>query len=214
MSKRVFARHQSPRDQRDDKFLLPAKTSPRISRYWNDRWISADQKQTPHCVAFAFGHWLACSPLRKYVDPHGLYDGCKLIDGAPGDGTYVRAGAEILRKGGWITKYSWARSLKSLVYTVLEMGPVVVGTDWYEGMDAGGLMQLTGSNLGGHAYLIVGANQRKRLFKIKNSWGRRWGDHGYAWISFADMERLLKDGGEVCLATKSKPETKWLRARK
>lgn len=210
MSKRVYGRRPSPRDRRDDKHLLPSKVSNRVSRYWRDKWISADQKQTPHCVAFAFGHWLATSPMRKYVDPHGLYDGCKLIDGSPGDGTYVRAGAEILRKGGWINKYKWARTLKALVYTVLELGPVVVGTDWYEGMDNGGVMHLAGDILGGHAYLIVGANQKTRLFKIKNSWGRSWGDGGYAWISFDDMATLLKDGGEVCLATKSKPESKWL----
>jgi C1A family cysteine protease len=35
---------------------------------------------------------------------------------------------------------------------------------------------------------------------MKNSWGRGWGIDGRASISFADMERLILDNGEACMA--------------
>lgn len=207
----IFARLPSPSDERSAVRMLPTKKSERVSRYWNDKRIVADQKMTPHCVGFAWCHWLASYPLFQFVDPDGLYAGCKLIDDAPDeDGTYVLAGARILKRLGFIEQYRWAKTLKSLVYTVLELGPVVVGTDWYEGMEEGPTLQVHGEILGGHAYLIVGANQKRQRFKIKNSWGRSWGDDGHAWISFDDMETLLKAEGEVCLATEARPHAKWL----
>lgn len=207
----IFARQVSPLASRTYAGALPTKKSTRNSRYWNDRRIVADQKMTPHCVGFAWCHWLDCDPIRQFIDPHGLYEGCKLIDGAPNeDGTYVLSAAEILKKLGFISEYRAGRTLKQLVYAVLELGPVVVGTDWYEGMEEGPTLQLTGEVLGGHAYLVMGANQKKRTFKIKNSWGREWGDDGHALISFDDMETLLKADGECCLATEAQPQTKWV----
>ena len=37
---------------------------------------------------------------------------------------------------------------------------------------------------GGHAMTIVGYDERKQAFRLINSWGKGWGDHGYAWISY------------------------------
>jgi C1A family cysteine protease len=38
--------------------------------------------------------------------------------------------------------------------------------------------------MGGHAVLIVGYDLKKRLFRIRNSWGPNWGDHGYFYLPF------------------------------
>lgn len=38
--------------------------------------------------------------------------------------------------------------------------------------------------LGGHAVLAVGYLHAKRLFIIRNSWGRQWGDRGYGYVPY------------------------------
>jgi Papain family cysteine protease/Domain of unknown function (DUF4384) len=39
-------------------------------------------------------------------------------------------------------------------------------------------------NQGGHAMAIVGYDEQRQAFRLINSWGKGWGDHGYAWISY------------------------------
>jgi C1A family cysteine protease len=87
--------------------------------------------------------------------------------------------------------------------TILKLGPVVVGTNWYNGMfypNKNGLIKISGQMVGGHAYLINGVDTKTKQFRIKNSWGKSWGKGGHAFISFNDMSRLIKENGEICLA--------------
>ncbi len=42
----------------------------------------------------------------------------------------------------------------------------------------------SGSRAGGHAVLAVGYDIPRRMFLIRNSWGKRWGDKGYFWMPF------------------------------
>lgn len=37
---------------------------------------------------------------------------------------------------------------------------------------------------GGHAMLMVGYDDTKKAFRVKNSWGTGWGDKGYSWFSY------------------------------
>jgi C1A family cysteine protease len=39
--------------------------------------------------------------------------------------------------------------------------------------------------IGGHAMLIVGYDQEKEEFIVRNSWGTGWGDQGYCYMPFA-----------------------------
>lgn len=59
--------------------------------------------------------------------------------------------------------------------------------DGIEGANGGGVWTPPpGSNGGsaGHAMLIVGYDDARKAFRVKNSWGRGFGDQGYAWISY------------------------------
>ena len=38
--------------------------------------------------------------------------------------------------------------------------------------------------LGGHAVLIVGYDDTKKWWIVRNSWGVGWGDHGYFYMPY------------------------------
>jgi cathepsin L len=35
-----------------------------------------------------------------------------------------------------------------------------------------------------HGIIIVGWDDAKKSYRIKNSWGERWGEKGYMWIEY------------------------------
>lgn len=202
-------------DARDKRYQLAdivPRQSARTARYWwaNGWW--GDQGYYPHCVGYAWTHWIEDGPVTHKgpapaVDPVNVYTLAQLNDEWPGqdyDGTSVRAGVKVLQALGYISAYRWAWDIDTLIMTLLTTGPVVAGTDWYEGMmhpgARNGRIHAIGDLLGGHAYLINGVNTKSKLFRIKNSWGRTWGANGHAFIPFRDMEKLIAREGEICLA--------------
>lgn len=51
------------------------------------------------------------------------------------------------------------------------------------------------SNTGGHAISLVSYNDDKNggSFEIMNSWGKEWGNSGYCWIRYSDLEKVIGD---------------------
>src|SRR6185436_17527294 len=49
-------------------------------------------------------------------------------------------------------------------------------------------------DLGGHSMVAVGYDDAKQAFRIQNSWGRKWGDGGYAWFSYEFWKRNTRVG--------------------
>jgi hypothetical protein len=49
---------------------------------------------------------------------------------------------------------------------------------------------------GSHAFSIVGYThvENERYFLVKNSWGEKWGDAGYAWIHEQTLRRIVRGG--------------------
>lgn len=141
-------------------------------------------KNTSMCVGYSWTHWLAAGPIVQKnkiegypINPSYVYSEAQKNDyweGEEYDGTSVRAGAKILKRDGYIQSYSWAWDIDTLVDTLLTLGPVVVGTIWYYDMffPINNIITASGSEVGGHAYLLDGINMKKKLIRIKNSWGR------------------------------------------
>ncbi|MGE7988566.1 C1 family peptidase [Lysinibacillus fusiformis] len=43
--------------------------------------------------------------------------------------------------------------------------------------------------IGGHALCVVGYDDDIKMFKIKNSWGEKWGEKGYGYVPYDYMDR-------------------------
>jgi len=79
------------------------------------------------------------------------------------------------------------------VKAALKKGPLVTDFDVYADFItySGGIYKhVTGDNVGGHAVSIVGYDDTKRAWLIRNSWGQEWGDNGFAWISWDDISGI------------------------
>jgi len=211
---RKFGRLHIP-DPRDDDYQVRKCATLRLARYWHPGGWWGDQKNEPSCVGFAWVHWLEDGPIthrKKHppmIDPQYLYREAQMVDMWPGEryaGTSVRARAKVLQSLGHVIEYRWIHDLETLVNAILAQGPVVMGTNWYVGMmepEKDGWVRKTGWLLGGHAYVLNGVNIKREKFRIKNSYGRSWGKAGAAFISFDDVEALLLEDGEACLATEN-----------
>lgn len=207
-------------DDRDKNYLIEnhllksqTKKNKKIKvKYWDNNGWWGDQKDTPHCVGYSWAHWLEDGPVEQFgiapvIEPKLIYENAQKLDewvGENYDGTSVRGGVKYLQKMGKVKNYYWGYNLQTLIDTVINVGPVVVGTNWYEKMfepNKNGLIKIGGNIAGGHAYVINGVDLNKKIFRIKNSWGKKWGYFGSAFITFNDMSRLIKEDGEICFAT-------------
>lgn len=87
-----------------------------------------------------------------------------------------------------IAEYHRITSLDLLKAALAEGLPVVVGINVYDSFETDavtstGIVPMpdttTENLLGGHAVLVVGYDDSKRQFIVRNSWGSGWGDQGY-----------------------------------
>lgn len=55
---------------------------------------------------------------------------------------------------------------------------------------------------GYHAMVVVGYNDEHKLLKVRNSWGKQWGDNGYCYIPYSWIT-TLKLAADACIVTKT-----------
>ena len=79
--------------------------------------------------------------------------------------------------------------------------PVIIGADvTKEFIDDGYAKKAAyiwteaGTSAGGHCMLLTGYNDQKNAFKVMNSWGKEWGDEGFAWIDYKLFPEVVKYG--------------------
>lgn len=173
-----------------------------------------DQKDQPACTGFCLAYELAARPTevggvtnelglklyheaQKYDEwPGEAYQGSSILGAFKGTkALYPRA----------FDSYRWCFGLDDVVLTLGYHGPVALGISWYQKMfdpDVNGNISIGGSIAGGHAILATGVNVTTRKIRLLNSWGDSWGVNGQAWISFDDMDSLLHENGEGCVAVR------------
>lgn len=191
---------------RDIPKLMSAQAP--VSKGWNCP-VHLDQGKEGACVGFSRTQAAAAEPknVPDLTDAvaQEVYKSAQLIDEWPGEaysGSSVLAGAKIGVERGWHTSYHWAKTLDEIVMGLSFVGPVVFGMDWYSDMydPKRGLLVPSGEKVGGHAIMANAVSIKHRHIRFHNSWGPSWGLNGAAWMSFANVERVLLSGGECCLS--------------
>lgn len=209
------------KDERNKGFAVqarPLEAVPISYKYWVTG-LPLDQGETPQCAAYSGEKYLTSGPVRNkfYLTPQGVYDEAQSIDewaGTPHDGTSINAIMKVFQKHGYVSEYRWAFDVQTALSYVLTTGPLIFGTNWYLKMfepDSNGFLKIDGPNMGGHAYLVYGANRLKKCpdgsigaFRMINSWGRAWAQNGAAWIPFTMAQRLMDEYGEIAMAKEIK----------
>ncbi len=200
-------------DNRSRNFPIRALIGdkPRRSYTWRC-YAFLDQGSEGACTGFATSHEAAARPvIIKGITndtARQIYYRARQLDEWPGEnyeGSSVLGAVKAGAEKGWYGEYRWAFGEEDLCLAVGYKGPVILGINWYEGMsepDSAGLITVSGDVLGGHAILCNGYNKNSGLYRLHNSWGKKWGVFGDCFISRYDMARLLKEQGEACIPVK------------
>ena len=164
--------------------------------------VILDQGNNGTCVAFGIcGALNTADGGAKFADADALAF-FLTIPGAgplPDGGAQVRDGLQKAKDNGWILAYSALNTEADITSWIENHGPVVFGTDWYEGMftpDKDGTVHITGADQGGHCYYGNG-DVTPGDYSDVNSWGTSWGVGGHFKETKADFQKLLNEGGEA-----------------
>ena len=194
----------------------------RVKKTWRYPDVRINQGSEGHCVGFGWSNELAGDPVRiGNVDDsfaHGMFRAAQAIDLEEGrnftDGATVLAGAKAVQRLGYMEEYRWAFGIDDVLSALISQGPVVLGIDWLDGMyetRPSGLVDVSGSVVGGHCITLFGYNPGIRLWKegfgLKkfevvawvNSWGPTYGKRGIGYVKVEDLEKLLAQQGEACV---------------
>ncbi len=212
-------------DERSRAFPVRAVLPDRKPRAYTWRSVTTDQGREGACTGHAVTQEAAARPVPAFGDPlkappdvarlntvaYSAYRRAQQLDPWPGEepaysGSSVLAAVKAGQEQGWWTEYRWAlgpgadAAANDVILSVGYRGPVIMGTYWYEGMyrpDPNGALNVAGSIVGGHAYLLTSYSIKRDAVFTPNSWGGA----GAGWISRADLTRLLAEDGEACVPT-------------
>ena len=197
---------------------LPAAAQPAERRgvtwqEWPAGAVLYQGRRAP-CVGYAFVGWETTRPFASAnpLEPEWVYREAQLVDEYPGQepamvGTSIEAGAAVMQREGHLGAYRYAGEYETVQRFMLTTGPVVVASQWLEGMEepnSAGMVRLEGKRLGYHAYYCNGINPA--YVECVNSWGTAWGREGHFRITIEQFLRLLEmPSTEVLLGVKPAP---------
>lgn len=89
-------------------------------------------------------------------------------------------------------------NLEELKTLLVNNGPQAIGILCFNGIynPENGIVPMppkSKKHTGGHAIAVVAYDDNTQLLKFKNSWGDKWGDNGYGYISYEYFEKYCLD---------------------
>ena len=196
--------------------VVPTTPSGRRERWWYSDGAWINQGSTSAVVGAVWTHWLAdCMidagrTLDEEFATELFYDSQRQTGVEPDDqaGAQLTAAAQVLNERDLIEGCFQCPDLDSLIYALLERGPVLAGLAWREMMfkpvrvDGVPVCRVEPDSpiVGGHAVLLNGISLdlelggAKGFIRFKNSWDRAWGENGLCLISIDDLDQLFADG--------------------
>ena len=101
-------------------------------------------------------------------------------------------------KGHEVTKYYQVKNLSQVKQALAKGYPVAVAMAWAFRTCDGNTWKLNEVSKAeakkcncGHAVVIVGYDEERKVFEIRNSHGSDWCNHGYAYISYDTMKNVI-----------------------
>lgn len=204
-------------DSRSRQYAFKESSTPRPV-VWPSAIPVLDQGNLGACTGFAtvacMGHTVfkATVPQEDFTedDAVDVYHLATTLDSIPGTyppydtGSTGLAAAKAAKKLGWISGYKHIFSLNSLL-SALQVGPVIVGTNWYESMfhpESSGVVTVDERSglAGGHEYCCDEITHDGYL-GFTNSWGPNWGEEGRFFIDIMHFEWLLSQDGDATIFT-------------
>jgi hypothetical protein len=186
-----------------------------VDMIWGFPGQSTDQGTTPHCVGFTGANYRINLPTytpQTNADGDKYYYKAVEYDGNPNseNGSTSRSLAKTLVFYGAIKAYAFIYDQKTFDYWLRTQGPIPCGTNWYNGMftpDENNIIHCNGDVAGGHEYLIKGikGDDINGFYRIRNSWGDGYGDHGEVWIPKKEFWDNFKNGGDAFTAIELDP---------
>lgn len=92
-------------------------------------------------------------------------------------------------KSNIIKGYARINTINSLKEALCKNGPCLIAFPVFNYTDQMWIKnQENDKLLGGHAMTVVGFDDKLQYFKIRNSWGKNWGDKGYTYYHYKDWD--------------------------
>lgn len=120
--------------------------------------------------------------------------------------------AEVMDSASRFRISDWERldvaRLDDLKGQIASGNPVVVVMrlpDSFDDFSGNGVFDEPGGTRLAHAMVAVGYDDRRRAVRLINSWGTRWGDRGFAWVSYRVMAANLVEAYTVNLESPVPP---------